>query len=80
LATIWETYDLTHPGVEWSIEANRDQALAHLANGAAAVILMPQLTLADVRAAALSGRLLPPRSTNFQPKPVEGSIRFAIRP
>ncbi len=64
---------------EWTIESDEAQALDELAAGRAeAVILVPALTVEDVLGAAMSGRLLPPRSTNFQPKPVESSIRFPL--
>lgn len=66
-------------GCDWTIEAEEGKALAELEAGhAEAVILVPVLTLADVLTAATTGRLLPPRSTNFQPKPRESSIRFAV--
>ena len=64
---------------EWTIEAEASQARAELEAGRAeAIILVPVLTLADVLTAATTGRLLPPRSTNFQPKPPESSIRFVV--
>lgn len=75
---LWEASDLDGPGVEWSIEGDREKALAAIGLGAAAVILVPAIAMEDVVAAAESGVLLPPRSTNFQPKPAESSIRFRI--
>ena len=68
-------------GCDWTIEAEESEALAELAAGRAeAIILVPTLTLADVLTAATTGRLLPPRSTNFQPKPPDSSIRFTVSP
>jgi hypothetical protein len=77
LRLLWELAPLT--GFDWQIEADAIAAAdAPLRQGAQAAILVPVLTLDEVVAAATSGRLLPPRSTNFQPKPIEGSIRFPI--
>jgi hypothetical protein len=64
---------------EWTLEGDETKALAELSAGRAeAVLLVPALTMDDVLSAARSGQLLPPRSTNFQPKPPESSIRFEL--
>jgi hypothetical protein len=80
LRLLWELAPLDGAGeVDWQIEGDATAAAeAPLRRGAHAAILAPALTMEDVVTAATSGRLLPPRSTNFQPKPVEGSIRFSI--
>ena len=73
--------DLCDESLDWTIEADESRALEELRAGRAeAAILVPALTIEDVLAAATSGRLLPPRSTNFQPKPQEASIRFVLTP
>jgi hypothetical protein len=66
-------HELDDGACEWTIEGDSDQVVrAH------AAIIVPALTLDDVLEAATTGRLLPPRSTNFQPKPPESSIRFVL--
>lgn len=71
--------ELDQEDYEWTIEDEESRALEELASGGAeAVILVPAVTLDEVLAAASSGKLLPPRSTNFQPKPPESSIRFVL--
>lgn len=66
-------HELDDGGYAWSIEGDVDRARL-----AEAAILVPALSLEDVIAAAATGELLPPRSTNFQPKPPEASIRFVL--
>ncbi len=57
--------------IEWSIVGHAEEAED--------IVLVPALTIDEVLEIALGpGPLLPPRSTNFQPKPAEGSIRFAL--
>ena len=64
---LWACADFTEPGLDWSIHGDAD-----------AVILVPSFTCEEVISLAVNKRLLPPRSTNFQPKPVPGSIRSPI--
>lgn len=78
LRLLWQISPLHHPDFEWSITGDDAAARAELDQGALAAILVPAVTLAEVMAAADSGRLLPPRCTNFQPKPQENSIAFPL--
>lgn len=64
---------------EWSFEGDKRAVIEELESGRAqAVILYPALAIADVLHAAVTGQLLPSRSTNFQPKPPESSIHFPL--
>lgn len=78
LRVLWEGAGLDREGVEWSIAGDAEATRADLQAGALAAILVPAVSLGEVIAAGDSGRLLPPRSTNFQPKPEECSIAFPI--
>jgi hypothetical protein len=73
---VWRAARLDDPEVVWEIEGDASRALQR---GSVATLLVPAVRLVDVIHAARSGELLPPRSTNFQPKLVEGSVRVAIR-
>jgi len=64
---LWDCADFTAKGLDWSIHGDAD-----------AIIFVPAFTCEEVIELAIGKRLLPPRSTNFQPKPVPGSIRSPI--
>ena len=64
---LWDCADFTAKGLDWSIHGEAD-----------VVILVPAFTCEEVISLAINQRLLPPRSTNFQPKPGPGSIRSPI--
>ena len=69
---LWDAADFTDPALAWTVTGVVDPE-------AAATILVPRFSVQEVVAAALGNLgLLPPRSTNFQPKPVEGSIQFPL--
>ena len=75
---VWDAAELALEGVVWEIEGDADAAVDAVAGGAVAAILVPALTLAEVLAAAESGALLPPRSTNFHPKLDRLDVAFPL--
>ena len=69
---LWDAADFTHPALVWTVSNVVDPQ-------AQATILVPEFRVEEAVAVALGNDgLLPPRSTNFQPKPVEGSIRHPL--
>ncbi len=68
---LWDSADFASADVEWSVSTNPQDHDC--------MVILPAFTVCEVVEIALARRqLLPPRSTNFQPKPLEGSIQFPL--
>lgn len=81
LRGLWDAAPLDDRSIDWVISGDAQTARDKIRAGdALAAILVPAVTLNEVIAAADSGLLLPPRSTNFQPKPEENSIAYSLAP
>ncbi|MBL8229204.1 MAG: DUF1015 family protein [Bryobacterales bacterium] len=79
LHAVEEAIRVSENQIQWSYEGNTERALGAIPQDAETVILLPPVSLHTLLECARTGRPLPPRSSNFDPKLPPGWLMSPVR-